>query len=150
MTIRPYQGADFSAVLQIYAASKLDELVYEDRSFQLLPLDQDSDRLEGFRNSQVFVFGLDGLKAWAALDKSEITALFVHPQARGTGIGKMLLRFMLEKIEGEAILYVAKSNVPAKRLYERHGFANTSEFLTEYNGVPLLANKMVRKAHASR
>jgi len=146
MTIRPYRETDFPDVLSIYAASKLDELIYEDRSFQLLPLDQDPKRLEGFLASQVFVYEQDGVKAYAARNHSEITALFVHPQGRGTGLGKRLLQFLLDGIEGEAVLYVAKTNHPAKQLYERHGFSVTSEFLTEYNGTPVLANKMVRKA----
>ncbi|KZL27166.1 GNAT family N-acetyltransferase [Pseudovibrio sp. Ad37] len=146
MTIRSYRETDFPAVLDIYAASKLDELIYEDQRFQLLPLDQDLKRLEGFRNSRVFVFEQDGLKTYAALDQSEITALFIHPKRRGTGIGRTLMQHMLERAEGEATLYVAKSNLPAKRLYEQFGFVITSEFMTDYNGIPILANKMVRKA----
>lgn len=146
MTIRPYRNTDFPDILDIYAASKLDELIYEEQRFKLLPLDQDARRLEGFKNSQVFVYEQDGLKAYAALDQSEITALFVHPRGRCAGIGKSLLQFMLERIDGAAVLYVAKSNHPAKRLYERHGFTLTSEFLTEYNGTPVIANKMVRAA----
>ncbi|MGH0001157.1 N-acetyltransferase family protein [Pseudovibrio ascidiaceicola] len=146
MPIRPYHETDFPDVLEIYAASKLDELIYEDQHLQLLPLDQDPKRLEGFRNSRVFVFEQDGVKAYGAQNQSEITALFVHPQGRGAGVGKRLLQFLLEGIKGEATLYVAKSNLPAKRLYEQFGFVITNEFMTDYNGIPILANKMVRKA----
>jgi putative acetyltransferase len=41
-------------------------------------------------------------------------------------------------------LFVAKTNVPAKELYKRYGFEVSDEFLTEYNGEPVYANKMVR------
>lgn len=41
-----------------------------------------------------------------------------------------------------AYLYVAKSNVPAKNLYEDFGFKITEEFATTYNGVGVRANKM--------
>ena len=53
MTIRPYRETDFSAILDSYAACKLDELMYEEQSFRLRPLDNDPERLEGFLVSQV-------------------------------------------------------------------------------------------------
>ncbi|GHB22650.1 hypothetical protein GCM10007094_08550 [Pseudovibrio japonicus] len=145
MTIRPYCDKDFPVILDIYAACKLDELRYEESSFQLLPLDQDPRRLTGFRTSTVLIYEQDQILGYAAYDGSEITALFVHPNGRGAGIGQTLLRDMLDRIEGEVVLYVAKSNHPAKRLYERHGFAVTGEFTTDYNGTPVQANEMLRK-----
>lgn len=145
MTIRPYHEADFPAVLDIYAACKLDEVRFEESSFRLLPLDEDPKRLKGFRASTVLIYEQQKILGYAAYDGSEITALFVHPDGRGTGIGKTLLQDMLDRMEGEVVLYVAKSNHPAKRLYERHGFVVINEFMTEYNGTPVLANKMLRK-----
>ncbi len=143
MSIRAYRETDFKAVLDIYAACKLDELLYERKEFKLLPLDQDHKRLEGFLASQVFVYERDGIKGYAAHDHSTITALYVHPSARGTGIGKILLQFMLDRIQGDIVLYVASSNYPAKRLYGQHGFITVDEFMTDYNGTSVLAAKMV-------
>ncbi len=145
MTIRPYRDEDFPAVLEIYAACKLDELRYEEESFRLLPLDQDPERLKGFRASTVLLYEQKQTLGYAAYNGSEITALFVHPDGRGAGIGQTLLEHMLDRMEGEVVLYVAKSNHPAKRLYERHGFVVISEFMTEYNGTAVRANKMLRK-----
>lgn len=74
----------------------------------------------------------------------EIRALFVHPDSRGKGIGKQLLDYALALVKGKAVLYVAKNNAPAKALYRSYGFSVVEEFETEYNGVPVLANKMAR------
>ena len=48
MQIRPFHSSDFSAILEIYALSKLDELRFEDQPFTLVPLDQDPPRLARF------------------------------------------------------------------------------------------------------
>ncbi|WP_063293687.1 GNAT family N-acetyltransferase [Pseudovibrio sp. Ad5] len=146
MMIRLYRDADLPAVLDIYAKSKLDEFAYEDQQFELLPLDQDPKRYTSLITSQISVYEEEKMLAYAAQDGADLRSLFVHPQGRGKGIGRTLMQHMLEKAEGEATLYVAKSNLPAKRLYEQFGFVITSEFMTDYNGIPILANKMVRKA----
>lgn len=155
MKIRKLIETDYPAILHIYALSKLDELRFEKEEFKLLPLDQDEKRFKALRESVVYVLederplGDKALSednkviAYGALCGSEIRALFVHPAARGKGAGKVLLEFLLSNITGAANLYIAKTNSPARRLYERYGFKIVSEFQTEYNGVPVLANEMV-------
>ena len=142
--IRKYQSTDFSAVLSIYNSSKLDELKFEDEVFKLLPLDQDDKRLAGLIESDIYVYELDGIAAYGAVFGSEIRALFVDPSQRGKGIGKSLLEFLLSKIEGEVNLFVAKTNEPAKALYQAYGFDVIDEFLTDYNGQAVWANEMVK------
>lgn len=144
MNIRPFEQHDLSRLLIIYSASKLDELKNEPRTFELLPLDQDQPRLDDLLESDIYVYQIDDVLAYGAVCESEIRALFVHPESRGKGIGKTLLEFLLFKIEGEASLYVAKSNDSAKGLYAAYGFEVTEEFETHYNGIPVLANKMMR------
>ncbi len=144
MQIRKYRKSDYGAIADIYAASKLDELRYEDAQFELLPLDQDKKRLEQLLESEIFVHEDEGIDAYCANYGSEIRALFVHPKSRGKGIGKGLLQFLLAKIPGNATLYVAKSNMPAKSLYKKFGFEVVLEFATSYNGMPVFANKMIR------
>ena len=144
MSIRPFHENDFAAILDIYAKSKLDELIYECTEFVLLPLEQDHKRLVELRESDVYVYDDNGVVGYGALLGSEIRALFVLPDYRGKGIGKLLLKHLLSCIEGSAILYVAKSNTPAKNLYETFGFKVAEQFETTYNCVPVLANKMVR------
>jgi len=144
MSIRPFHENDFAAILEIYAKSKLDELNYERREFVLLPLEQDHKRLAELQESDIYVCEDKGVVGYGALFGSEIRALFVLPSCRGKGVGKLLLKHLLSCIGKSAVLYVAKSNVPAKSLYESFGFKVTEEFETKYNCVPVLANKMVR------
>jgi ribosomal protein S18 acetylase RimI-like enzyme len=71
--------------------------------------------------------------------------LFVHPDYRGKGIGVSLLEFMLSHKMGTVTLYVAASNHPAIKLYQKYGFKIISEFNTTYNNKAVLANKMEKQ-----
>lgn len=144
MKIRPFCDKDYPRILEIYANSKLDELRFEEKTFILLPLDQDNRRLPPFKESDIFVYDDKNVLGYGAIFGSEIRALFVCPSARGQGVGKALLEFLLSRIDGESNLFIAKTNAPAKRLYEAYGFEVTKEFQTEYNGVAVLVNEMVR------
>ena len=147
MNIRPFRDNDFPEILNIYANSKLDELSFESEEFKLLPLDEDEIRLAELKESDIYVYEDGGVIGYGALFGSEIRALFVCPGARGKGIGKSLLDFMLLNVTGTVSLYVAKTNAPAKQLYNNFGFIITDEFETTYNGVSVLANKMVRSGN---
>ncbi|MEY8239710.1 MAG: GNAT family N-acetyltransferase [Cycloclasticus sp.] len=144
MKIRPYCENDYQKILDIYAESKLDELRFEKTKFELLPLDKDKERLAELTESDIYVYEDKEIIGYAALFKSEIRALFVCPTARSRGIGTCLLEFLLSKINDAATLYVAKTNMPAKQLYQKYGFSVTNEFQTEYNGKPVFASEMVR------
>lgn len=144
MDIRSFNEKDFPAIMDIYAKSKMDELVNESRTFKFLPLDKDLKRLIEFQESDVYVFEHNGIIGYGALFGCEIRGLFVHPDGRGKGFGKLLLAHLLSKIEEPAFLYVAQTNTAAKVLYEKFGFKVVEEFETTYNRVPVLANKMMR------
>lgn len=144
MTIRPFCENDYPTILAIYASSKLDELRYEDRVFEFLPLEDDEKRLAELLESDIYVYEDEGIVGFGAVFRSEIRALFVCPKARGKGVGKRLFELLLSKVAGLASLYVAKSNGPAKQLYFSYGFTVVNEFQTEYNGVSVYANEMVR------
>lgn len=143
MKIRPYEEQDYQDILNIYACSKLDELINESAQFELIPLDQDAKRHTELMESNICVY-VDGsqILGYGAFLNAEIRALFVRPAARGKGIAKQLLMHMLSQIHGPAILYVAKTNELAKSLYTKFGFITVNEFETEYSGIPVMANKM--------
>lgn len=144
MKIREFTDRDYQAILDIYSKSKLDELRYEDKKFTLLPLENDDKRLSELKESLIYVYEKESVVAYGAIFGSEIRALFVLPDFRGKGIGKSLLQFLLSKAKGETVLYVAKTNAPAKKFYNKFGFKITDEFRTTYNGIEVYANKMVR------
>lgn len=133
----------------IYAASKLDELRYEEARFELLPLENDPKRLGLLLESEIYIYEEDRIAGYGAKHGAEIRALFVHPDSRGKGIGRGLLEFLLARIAGPANLYVARSNSPAKNLYMQYGFEVVEEFETSYNGIPVFADKMIRPGEKS-
>jgi len=147
MSIRKYSESDYSSLLDIYANSKLDELMYENDKFELLALEKDEIRSIQLFESDIYVYGANEVVAFCAYKGSEIRALFVHPKARKKGIGVKLLEFMLSNIVAPAELYVAASNYPAIKLYKKYGFDIISEFNATYNKVAVLANKMEKSSN---
>lgn len=93
-----------------------------------------------WRNSVVsrtrFVAEADGQAiGMAAIGPSDftgaavVTSLWVGPQARGKGVGDLLMLAALawarEGGYSQLLLWVAEGNIHAERLYERHGFQRT-------------------------
>jgi ribosomal protein S18 acetylase RimI-like enzyme len=62
---------------------------------------------------------------------ADLVSMWVRPAARGRGVGEALVRAAAgwAKGRGHPVLYlwVTESNQPARRLYERCGFAATGE-----------------------
>jgi ribosomal protein S18 acetylase RimI-like enzyme len=58
-----------------------------------------------------------------------VTSFWVHPSARGKGVGDALLLATVETAReagyDELLLWVVENNEHAQRLYERHGFKRT-------------------------
>ncbi len=58
-----------------------------------------------------------------------VTSFWVHPRARGKGVGDALLLATIESARAtgydELFLWVVENNDHAQRLYERHGFQRT-------------------------
>ncbi len=64
-----------------------------------------------------------------AVGQVELISLWVAPSERGTGIGDALIEAVTSWVgrqeATEIVLYVKLTNGPARRLYERHGFATS-------------------------
>ena len=144
MNIRPFKYSDLPAILDIYSNSKLDELINEKNKFSLLPLMEDKKRFAELMESDIYVYEENAVVGYCAIFGNEIRALFVHPNRRKKGLGKLLLEHLLSLINGPAVLYVAKSNCVAKEVYKKYGFKVTGEFVATYNKESVLANEMVR------
>ena len=63
---------------------------------------------------------------WLIVDEVHINNVAVRPESRGTGVGRRLVEFALEhgarRGAAVALLEVRRSNLTARRLYERLGF----------------------------
>lgn len=150
MSIRTYVDSDLPSIFDIYRHSKLDELTFEDKVFRLLPLEEDEVRLRELMESDIYLYHEeDCILGYGAIYGNEVRALLVRPEFRGRGVGKSLLEFLLTLIQGQPCLYVARSNQPAKRLYQFYGFSVIDTFETTYNQEPVMAQKMVRTTPAN-
>ncbi len=63
---------------------------------------------------------------FAAVDGSELSALYVLPGAQGSGAGRLLLRWAVKEAGAES-LWVYSSNAAARRFYERFGWVADPE-----------------------
>ncbi len=70
------------------------------------------------------VLGFAGL--WVMVDEAHVTTFAVDPRWRRRGVGERLLLALLDlavvRQAREATLEVRLSNLPARKLYEKHGF----------------------------
>jgi ribosomal protein S18 acetylase RimI-like enzyme len=58
---------------------------------------------------------------------TKIVELQAHPERRGTGVGTRLLEHVIRVAGSEPLSLTTRTNNPARRLYERHGFVVTQE-----------------------
>lgn len=67
------------------------------------------------------------LGSWFVLDEAHITNVAVHPDARGQGVGRLLMEQIIERTESRGCrritLEVRRSNQIAQNLYSSLGFA---------------------------
>jgi len=70
------------------------------------------------------VIGFGG--AWIIVDEAHITNIAVHPNFRGMGIGDVIVQELISLCKNNKALAITlevrKSNVPAQKLYLKHGF----------------------------
>lgn len=94
------------------------------------------------------------LAARQAADEAEILNIAVRPDFRRRGIASALLRAALNEFRRSAVarvfLELRESNLPARALYERHGFLPSGRRKAYYHHPTEDAVCMLRKLTASR
>lgn len=74
---------------------------------------------------------------WTIFEEGHITNIAVEKQHRGTGIGKMLVKALVEKAKDLNLigltLEVRQGNIAAQRLYESFGFYSVGNRKNYYN-----------------
>lgn len=57
----------------------------------------------------------------------KLIELQTHPSRRGAGVGTMLLLYEIERFGDRPISLTTRTDNPARRLYDRHGFSVTAQ-----------------------
>ena len=135
--VRQFNQADLADICRIYVDAKREELAYEGKVINVIPLQDDAVILAAFRESDVIVCEDGGVMGFAAMFDGQLRALFVHSAARGRGVGHALLNAALAREPRGLSLHVAESNMNARQFYERSGFTVTGQANRQYNGTDI-------------
>jgi ribosomal-protein-alanine acetyltransferase len=142
--IRAFRAADAPAIAEILRGSA-EAAGWPPESYA---------KLAELPGAVVLVCEADGqpvgfLAARQAADEAEILNIAVHRDSRRQGVASALLLAALEEFRRSAIarvfLELRESNLPARSLYNRHGFAPSGLRKAYYHGPTEDAVCMVRK-----
>jgi [ribosomal protein S18]-alanine N-acetyltransferase len=118
--IRALRGTDVERVLEIENASF--STPWRDTTFRGLLRRTDTDLLGAFGAETLVGYAI----AWTIIDQAELGNVAVAPEARGLGIGRLLVESMLGRLRyrsvAECFLEVRESNQVAQGLYGALGF----------------------------
>lgn len=118
--IRPLRGTDLRRVLEIEERSF--STPWQESTFRGLLRRTDTDLLGAWQGERLIGYAV----AWTVADQSELGNVAVAPDARGLGVGRLLVRAIVERLRyrgsTECFLEVRESNDVAQRLYEMLGF----------------------------
>lgn len=80
------------------------------------------------------IIGFLAIKPEAAI----LDQLFMHPDARGLGLGLLLLDAAKTQMPDGFILFTRPGNLPARRFYEKHGLSHLRDELHPVFGDPIV------------
>ena len=125
MLIRHYRPADWSRLCAIHDAARPHELSAAGLMDAFLTLEQTAAG-EGLFDGTLIVAELDDeVQGFAAWHDGELTWLYVDPKRHRSGIGRALLRHVIEANPGRLSTEVLLGNEPALALYLAEGFVIT-------------------------
>jgi ribosomal protein S18 acetylase RimI-like enzyme len=154
ITIRDYHDRDWEAVAAIHDHARPEELGGSCDPRGFIPLATDTGDLEDFRRSWKWVAveaASDKPVAFAGVDGTYVSWLYVDPPHAGRGIGRALLRIAIGEVGAEAWTIALEGNARARKLYESEGFAVTKTFDGANNGYPCRCVRLeLRQTERSR
>jgi len=140
MELRPATPADYDAIAAIWHLSAGLPGVGPAKlpSLERLRARVDVEIAEGWR---VTVAEIDGEIIGFLAIKPEpaiLDQLFMHPEARGMGLGVVLLDAAKAQMPGGFTLFTRPGNTPARRFYEKHGLVHLRDELHPVFGDPIV------------
>ncbi|MDC9589187.1 acetyltransferase [Xenorhabdus sp. XENO-10] len=143
MQIQQATKTDFSTLIQIWEASVLATHNFLPKAMiEVLRPQILNDYLPNLTVYKA-VEGQDNIVGFISTDQYRVEMLFIAPQARGTGIGKMLLKFAIKELQINE-LDVNEQNTQGVGFYQHMGFQvfSRSELDGQGNPFPLLHMKL--------
>jgi ribosomal protein S18 acetylase RimI-like enzyme len=147
--LRPAEAADLDDIVGIRIAARTDAA---DRGLMPLCIDAVEDvrhRLaDALASDETWVAesgtGAEARpSAYVRLTATWIDDLYVHPDHQQRGLGSTLLELAMSLRPGGLGLYVFETNLPARRLYEAHGFVVIDRGCDNEEGEPDLRMEWV-------
>jgi ribosomal protein S18 acetylase RimI-like enzyme len=141
VTLRPSRDDDRPFLFRVYASTRWDELepvpwtVEQKEAFLRQQFDaQDIDYRRNYKTASFDVIELAGdsvgrLFVDRGTDEIRIVDIALLPEHRGSGIGTALIRALLDEAAalGKRLSVHVERHNPARRLYERLGFAEVAD-----------------------
>ena len=141
--IRSYTDKDWEQICEIYDLSKPDEFKDIVEPTLITPLSEDDRMIQYFHDSDIMVYEIQNKVVGFIGQKAEFVSwLFIHPKYRRRGIGRILLKELLNSSECSFTLNLVKTNKVAMELYSSMGFEITKEFQGNMYGKLIPAVRM--------
>jgi ribosomal-protein-alanine N-acetyltransferase len=119
--VRALRADDLPRILEIERQSF--STPWQESTFRGLLRRTDTDMLGAVQGERLVGYAI----AWTVMDQAELGNVAVAPEARGAGVGRVLVRAVLERLRRrqatECFLEVRESNHVAQELYRSVGFA---------------------------
>jgi [ribosomal protein S18]-alanine N-acetyltransferase len=129
--IRPLRSTDLADVVEI--ERKSFSTPWKESTFRNLLQRTDTDMLGAVHRGQLAGYAI----SWTVSDQSELGNVAVACQARGVGVGRLLVLAILDRVRergaAECFLEVRESNRIAQSLYESIGFQTVGRRRAYYN-----------------
>lgn len=127
--IRDYKESDWSEVCAVHDAARPQEVAGVMPPGTFLPMTEaayDEDFFEG-RQLVAVEGGPDGrVVGFVAYNGNWITWVYVHPDAQGRGIGRLMMEHVLPLVGPDAVLTALTTNTAAIAFYERVGLVQAA------------------------
>jgi GNAT superfamily N-acetyltransferase len=125
--IRPYQPADFDAIIILWRASREVSLPdFQRRKGHFFYEDMAYFQEHVLPENEVWVVEAAGRPiAFLAMKADFIDHLYVHPEHWRQGVGRSLLEFARQRSPLHLWLYTLQVNTNARAFYEKNGFVIT-------------------------
>ncbi|CAN7695043.1 GNAT family N-acetyltransferase [Devosia sp. LjRoot16] len=138
--LRPATSADYDAIATIWHLSAglpgvgPVQLPSLERLRQRVDVEMEAGWQVTVAEAGPEIIGFLAIKPEAAI----LDQLFMHPEARGLGLGRLLLDAAKAQMPDGFTLFTRPGNTPARRFYEKHGLVHLRDELHPIFGDPIV------------